>query len=233
MKTEVAFVVEGRPEFTSFGEEYQVEGISFSFEGKVLAKVHVIVTHDGQTGHDEILAVARDRIESLLALLHFGRGAPLQLGAVEWQGIEPQSPVRIGLGFVKTQASLIRPIPLPPRNLVIGLDRALVLQLGWYNSGTTALWVIEKIRNYFEVLEVENVVTNGSYGIPATMRWLRNAVSHPVISDPQIKSFLQAHIGTDQIDPNNEKHIQFLESQVECIRKEAQDILARKVAPWW
>jgi hypothetical protein len=192
----------------------------------------MVIEHDRNSGHADIVGQARDKTVPLRALIRFNGGPELRLGSVYTQAIEPPSSVRIGLGFVKLAAELIKPIPLPPPSAISSLSGEVLRQLGWYNAAEESSWVIERIRDYYEVLELEEYVANAAYKPSDEMKCLRDAASHPRLGNPKAVRYLQANLNTDHIDPNSDKHLHFLESKVVLLRNEARRILEGKLPKW-
>ena len=229
MKTEIRFDVDNPNEFLS-KENYDSLGIATIFEGNRLTGLQMLVEHNEESGHADIVRQARDKIVPLRALIRFYGGPALQLGAVYTQAIEPLSSARIGLGFVKLEAALVKPIPLPPPATIASLSGEVTRQLGWFNAAEDSSWVIEKIRDYYEVLELEDQLTGASYKPKDEMKHLRDAVSHPRLDrNPKAVKYLQDNLGTDHIDPNNDTHLQFLEGKVELLRTAARIVLEAKL----
>ena len=230
MKTRVVFNIAEPTEFLS-RENYDSLGITLLFDKGKLKALQLVIEPDEGATYEEIVRQARDRIVPLLALIRFGQGVPLQLGVVNTKIVDPESAVEIGLASHKGDTVISRPIPLPPTKMVANLPNGVVRQLGWYNSAGDSGWVIERIRNYFEVLELESEL--GSYKPPAELKWLRDAVSHPQPRNQAVTNYLHEHLGTDHIDPNDDSHLRFLEGKTELFRREAEGILLRKLPRWW
>ncbi len=235
MKTEVKLVI-SNPIPCTCEEDYSHLGIEVSLvEGK-LAALKTVVEHDIGAGHADIISKARSATASLLSLIELGHGCPANIEEVHTHAVEPASEVSIGLGFVKVAATLVRQIPMPPANLVANLGESTRLQLNWYLHGQNGSSAIERIKNYYNVLEEEKRLTKKSatpYEPPADARFLRNAVSHPDLNDPKVVDYLQKNLGASKIDPKNEAHIRFLEGQVLFLQSEAQRVLDGKVPKWW
>jgi hypothetical protein len=233
MKTEVRFVISNPIAFTS-EENYVHLGIKTCIVGGKLVALETVAEHDVAAGHDGIISKAWSAIASLLTLIEFGHGLPVNIGEVHTHAIEPASEVSMGLGFVKVGATLPREVPMPPAQLVATLSEKTRLQLNWYLLGRNSPSVIEQIKDYYKVLEQQKQMTAKSaprYPPPEEARLLRNAVSHP---EPEsAKSYLRKNIGSSRIDPKNEAHIRFLESKVSLLQSEAQRVLDGKVPKWW
>lgn len=235
MRTEVRFAVSNPIPFTNV-EDYSHLGIEISdVEGKLIA-LTTVVEHDIGAGRDEIMFKARAAITSLLTLIEFGYGLPVNLGQVQTRAIEPASEGSIGLGFVKVEVALARRVPMPPAETVADLSDATRLQLGWYLLGQNSPTVFERIKNYYKVLEQEKRLSVKNvflYQPPDEMEYLRDVVSHPEFGNPDILDYLRKHIGSSHIDPQNEEHIRFLERKMPLLQLEAQRILETKLPKWW
>jgi hypothetical protein len=235
MKTEVKFVVSDPIAFTS-EEDYSHLGIEiFIIDGKLVA-LQTVVEHDAAGGHDEIIAKARSRITPLLTLIEFGHGLPANIGAVLTHTLEPVSEVSIGLGFVRAEATLVRPVPMPPAELVAGLTEVTRLQIEWYLVGRNSPFAIERIKNYYKVLELEEQLTPKlvpPYHPPPEAMNLRNAVSHPQPDNRKVVSYLQKNLRSSKIDPKNKEHLSFLEQKATYLHSLAQCVLDAKVPKWW
>ena len=113
-KSRVTFNVVNPPECPSI-VDYQREDLTLSFDGKKLAAIQVLVTHDAGAGREEVVSQAWNRIEPLLALIHYVRGVPLGIGAVNSKCIDPESAVEIGMASVNFDAVICREAVLPHR----------------------------------------------------------------------------------------------------------------------
>jgi hypothetical protein len=72
MKTRVSFRMSNPIKFTSV-EDYSALGIGLSFdEAENLETLDTIVEHDDKAGHDDIVALARTTMATLLALIEYG-----------------------------------------------------------------------------------------------------------------------------------------------------------------
>jgi hypothetical protein len=65
----------------------------------------------------------------------------------------------------------------------------------------------------------------GHYTPLADFRHTRNAVSHPELQDDDLKAFLRAKLGIEQLDLHNLEHRRFLEDQCWRLLEEARRIV--------
>jgi hypothetical protein len=235
MRTRVKLKIASPIEFRT-DVDYKSLGIASKFEDHRLVALELVIVHDRNARREQVVGLAQDKVMRLLALIQYGSGRTIEIASDETHAISPRSPIAIELGYIKLAATLSRSIPLPPISLVKRVSPEVTQQLGWYNSAQNSSWIIEKIRNYFEVLELERYmppVSSKPYEPPPEAKWLRDAVSHPRLNNPKARNYLQGHLGTDHIDPNNERHLRFLESKVQLIQTEAQRVLSSRVPKWW
>ena len=166
-----------------------------------------------------------------MSLIEYGCGLPVTLGEVQTRAVEPPSPVAIGLGFVKMDATIFRKIPMPPVQVLESLTEASRKQVYWLLLAQKSQSPIDRIQYLYMVLEQEEKLT-AQTPLPEA-RYLRNAVSHPEIDDQRITEYLQQEIQANRLDPSNESHIRFLEKKVPLLEREAKAIVAAKIPQWW
>jgi len=195
----------------------------------MLTKIRVRVTHDeADRPFDRVVLLARTRLFGLLAVIHYWRGVPVVLGErVEAEAIDPVSTILTAVTHVRSATTLVRAVPFPSA-AILSLDATTIRQLGWYNAAQEARWVLQRVRDYYEVLELEKSI-NKTFIVPPEATWLRHAASHPVINDPKIRQWLTGRIGADHIDPNNPAHMRFLDYRVPVIQEPAHAVLNAKV----
>jgi hypothetical protein len=219
------------PSFAISGpvEDYKSHGIELTADGNQITHIAAIVEQDehDQPRYEEVVLLARDRIVPFLGLLGFITGRTLKLGEVE------ATPLNYPGFYVVASCSTpfeslgprgnVHPL-LPATKLVAKLTPELAQQLAWFNAGESAQWSVERIRNYYEVLELEKEL-RPAYKPPDECRWLRHAVSHPRLTDPKVTAYLQASISSSFIDPNDDSHLRFLEEKVKLLRAVAYGII--------
>jgi len=235
MKTEVKFPISNPIPFTAEASYAQL-GITTCMEAERLTAIKTVVEHHVTAGHDEIVSEARARLVPLMTLIEYGSGVPVTLGEVHTRAVEPASPVAIGLGFIKVDATIFRKIPMPPVQIVESLMEASRKQVYWLLLAQKTQSPIDRIQYLYMVLEQEEKLTAQTpqpYSPSREARYLRNAVSHPEIDDPRITKYLQQEIQATRVDPSNESHIRFLEKKVPLLLKDAQAIVAAKIPEWW
>jgi len=201
-----------------------------------LAALQTAVEHAVGGGQDEIVSKARAALVPLLTLIEYSYGLPVDLSGIQVHAIEPASEVSVGVGFLKLQMTVARRAPMPPAAIVANLTESTRLQLDWYLLGQNSPSVIERINNFYKVLEHEKRLTTGCscpYLPPAEAKHLRDAVSHPQVDNPDVVSYLQSNIGSAHIDPKNEAHTKFLELKATYLQSLAQAVLDGKVPKWW
>jgi hypothetical protein len=231
-QTQVSFPID--PPFAIAGqpEDYSVHGIHLVAKGNQVTEIVAKVEHD-QPDFAQAIVLARDRIAPFVALLQFIAGRILKLGTPETKAVN-YSGTYVSRSCQHSWESLgsagnAHPF-LPPNALVskLAAQPELSAQLAWFISGECAEFSIERIRNYFEVLELETK-RRSAYKPPDECRCLRNAVSHPRLSDPTVVRYLQANISSDFVDLNQDTHLRFLERKVNLLRSEAHGVIDRQL----
>ena len=91
-------------------------------------------------------------------------------------------------------------------------------------SAAAAADIGSRIRYAYMVLEQEQM-KGGNYTPLDDFRYTRAAVSHPELTRPKPTAFLQAKIGSAQLDLHNSKHVHFLEDQCWRLLEEARRIV--------
>ncbi|MBI4166667.1 MAG: hypothetical protein HY508_13130 [Acidobacteria bacterium] len=215
-------------------ENYEALGITARFEGEKLVGLQVTIEHDEDTEYEKLVAEANRKIVRLLQLIEFGTGVPLQIGPARIGPLESESLAAICVCSVKANATLTIPIPLPPPEMVAKLRDEELRQLAWYNSAAKSSLDVEKIRSFYQVLELEKQLTGGSYLPPPEMTYLRHAVSHPQLGDESVKEYLRANnLHSDHIDLSNTSHVDFIKARVEPLRQEARRVIEKRLPKWW
>ena len=237
MKTLVQFDVGGSPEFPSL-QDYTSLGIKLCFNGKKLTALQVAVEKGDEASHEEVVAHAREKIGALLALIEFGRGLPLRLEMVHTEDFHSEMGGQAISGADQANDSFASArIPLPPAGTVVEVSASVEtrLQLIWYNRAKDSDWVVDKIRSYYAVLEIEEETeeTRPPGATWQEMKWLRHAVSHPRLRGAEVKNYLRQQIQADCVDLNDERHLQFLSRKLEILHQEARSILEQKLPKWW
>ncbi|MCU1256106.1 MAG: hypothetical protein JWM83_2405 [Candidatus Angelobacter sp.] len=230
-QTRVSFPID--PPFAIAGqpEDYGTHGIHLAANGNQVTAIIATVEH-AQPDFAQAVVLARDRIAPFVALLQFIGGRILKLGtpetkAVNYSGTYVSRSCQIPWESLGS-AGNAHPF-LPPTTLVSKLAKEpeLSAQLAWFNAGECAQFSVERIRNYFEVLELEE--RRSAYKPPDECRCLRHAVSHPRLNDRTVVSYLQDNISSAFIDPNKDTHLRFLEGKVDLLRSEARCVIDRQL----
>ena len=143
---EVSFSIANSPEFDRPSDE-SGHGLTVEFDSGRLAKISVSVpsVSDRQTTID----AAKRKLVPLLALIAFGTDKLPQLGrsSTSLDGGAYLAGVKISM-----EGEVTRPgVPFPPLSLFRNLSGERVRQIGWYSAGMKSEWVIERIRNFYEV----------------------------------------------------------------------------------
>jgi hypothetical protein len=228
-KTRVSFRLTSPLAIAGLPEDYGGYGIEVTAEGHQITHVVATVEHHDNPRYEDVVLLARDRITPFLALLRFVTGKGIALGKIVATPVD-----YAGAWVVATMTANYESLGpkgnahpfLPPKKLVARVTAAaeLAAQLAWFNAGESAEWSFERIRNYYEVLELEEE-SRPPYKAPDECRWLRNAVSHPRPENHSVRDYLQGTISNDFIDPNNDAHVRFVESKVSLLRTTARDVI--------
>jgi hypothetical protein len=235
MKTEVKFPISNPIAFTT-EVSYEHQGVTTCMEAGKLVALKAVVEHDITAGHSDIVSEARGRMMALLTLIEYSSGVTPDIGQVQTHTVDPDSEVSIGLGFIKLAATLVRQVPMPPAEIVENLSGSTRMLIGWYVRGQKSESVIDRIKYFYMVLDGEVKRTSQKshpYSPLQECKYLRDAISHPKVGNPDLVNYLKQEIQSTTIDPTNESHLRFLERKVPVIQREAQRILNLKVPQWW
>jgi len=222
---EVSFSIANSPEFDRPSDE-SGHGLTVEFDSGRLAKISVSVS--SVSDRRAAIDVAKQELDPLLALIQFGTGKLPRLGS---PSTSFDGGAFLALPEISMKGEGTQRVPFPPLSLFRNLSGERLRQIGWYSAGMKSEWVIERIRNFYEVLELEKGLGNG-YKPPDNLRFLRNAASHPRLDDEKAATWLRGKIGTDHIDPLNPRHLEFLNSETPALESEARRIL-QTCCKWW
>ena len=209
---EVSFSIENSPDFDQPSNE-SGHGLTVEFASGRLAKVSVSVS--SVSDRQAAIVAAKQELNPLLAFIQFGTGTLPRLGrsSTSLDGGPYSARVEVSMEVEVTR----RRVPFPPLSLFTNLTGGRVRQIGWYSAGMKSEWVIERIRNFYEVLELEEELTKRKYKPPDNLRFLRNAASHSHLDDPKAVTWLCNKIGKNYIDPLNLEDLNFLNSETPAL----------------
>ena len=224
---EVSFSIANSPEFDQPSDE-SGHGLTVEFDSGRLAKISVSVS--SVSDRQAAIVVAKQKLDPLLALIQFGTGKLPRLGS---PSTSLDGGAFLALPEISMKGEVTQRVPFPPLSLFRSLRGERVRQIGWYSSGMKSEWVVERIRNFYEVLELEEGLTKCMYKAPDNLRFLRHAASHPHLDNrKKAAAWLRGKIGTDHIDPLNLQHLEFLNAETPALESEARRIL-QTCCKWW
>jgi hypothetical protein len=232
MKSRVRFELVSRIPIDQ-GCDYPGFPITAEVANSALTALSVEVEHDDGKALSDIVQAARVLLQPLCTLISIGRGIEPILGATTVSPVTTDGP-SMHLAFADAHARVVlarRLKTLPPQSLLATLQRdsQLARQVDYLYSAEAAADIVSWIRYAYMVLEQEHWKRRG-YTPLADFRHTRNAVSHPELKDADLKAFLQAKIGVEQIDLHNLEHIRFLEDQCWRLLEEARRIVETEFA---
>ncbi len=102
-------------------------------------------------------------------------------------------------------------------------DTRLALQLAHFRRGLRTNDVIEKIREFYQVLELEESKVTEKF------RYVRHLVSHPELTNKKAVEEATELIGKPYLDPSVPRDLQNLSSDVQKIEKKARAIIQSKL----
>lgn len=218
-------------EFTT-QEEYSFwDGkIAPVFKERKLWGFDVYLTINGDLSKEEIQNLAHEYLEPLISRLSFEANVPINYSLASIENMSKKS--RVGIKEIAGTAMLVKPIPMPKPESVEKMYFYTRSQLFWFKAGLSSQSIIGKIASFYKILEMERNTTRNSatpYKIGDEFRFVRNAISHPTITDKKTKEYLLQNIGQDFIEPHNPKHIKFLLEKEKSIEEEARRIITSKI----
>jgi hypothetical protein len=223
----VSFEVEPRLEFTS-KEIYPGIGVTPEFEENRLKALSVDINVDSSDDEQEVIDLACQKLTPLLERLRYLTGVNVN---VQPTGIESGGK-RLGIKQATADVLVVHESrPMPTEHEIRDQDAETTYQLICCNRAKRASDFAQRIRDYYLVMEAEQGITEcgSKYNVPEELRYTRHAVSHSVLSDPNVKAFLKPRIGFDRVDYSNSSHLKFLRIQAEKLREEAERILNAKM----
>jgi len=235
MKSRVRFEIVGRVGVNR-GLDYPTFGITSEISGGELTTLTIEIDHPEHSSLDEIVQAARKALQPLCSLIGLGTTAePALTNAFVSPKIAGEQSIGLGYVHVQARASIVRGLnEMPPETLLsrLNTDPRLARQIDYINSARIMQDIASRIRYGYLVLEQEQKRDQG-YVPPASFRHIRNAVSHPELSDPTAKAFLDANIGSEQVDLSNTTHIQFLTDQCRLLLEETERVVENHVSRFW
>jgi hypothetical protein len=227
MKSCVRFELVGRIAVDQ-GCDYPASTIRTEVTTGALTALSVEVEHDDHAALADIVQAARAALRPWCTLISIGRGIEPVLGATLVSPITTEGP-SFGLGFrdAHSRFALARRLKtLLSESLLAALqaDPRLARQADYLNSAEAAVDIVSRIRYAYLVLEQEQ--QKGKCYIPLDdFTHIRDALSHPEVGFPKLKTFLRKKIGSAQLDYNHPPHKQFLERQCALLIEEARRIV--------
>lgn len=136
------------------------------------------------------------------------------------------NPIKRVHAAIKVTSTLIRLIDLDLtteniRNILQNKDSKLVRQVAHYRRGLLSEDIVEKIREFYLVLEDENQDIADKY------KYIRHVVSHPKVDHQKSKEEAIKLLGKPYFDPSSEKDINILKNEMEKLQIEARNILMK------
>ena len=219
---------------------YPDSGIALEYneEEKLSAIVHTI-----ELGVDDTVESAIDQsltdLFLFLEILFYLWGLPIKIARSSTEQLcEDTSQTAVSLhGIVSAQmdAQIVRPIKFPSKESTQDASPRL---RGWFrlaNEARDGVSDVDAIRNYYMILEDLKSRSDEPWSLEGIkVKHLRDFVSHGVsLGNAELLKFLKEELGedTNQFDPTNKKHQQFLRSYREWARRLVDAELTRRITP--
>jgi hypothetical protein len=175
----------------------------------------------------EFSSLAANRCCDLISFI-VGRGVSCTLQ--QMNEIGPPGTVKAGFKSFTTDAIIEAPKDFdlstaPFLKVLDDKDQKLARQLSHYRRGIASLDIIEKVREFYLVLEDET----GSQ-FKEKYQWLRDLVSHPELNRPTAsKEKATERMGRTYVDPSSPRDMENLQEKLEQIKLDAEISLGRKL----
>jgi hypothetical protein len=111
-------------------------------------------------------------------------------------------------------------------NALQNRDRKLVRQLSHYRLGLLSSDIVEKIREFYQVLEDEYTKNHPSI---EKYKYVRHLVSHPELTKSRSKEEAEKIVGKSYFDPSAPEDICALERHLEEIKNNAEQLIKSKI----
>ena len=214
----VVYEIQNRPDVATPIAGYPSLGVKLEYEGNSLVRLTHEFSPDETLSEDEAYGASLRGLRVLWELLEHERGEPPRLtrGSVTKLGAPPRA-VIAGRAQLKGSVIVVKPVSLPSDAALAAAPERLAAWLSLSNQARQASSDVEAIRNYYMVWEDMN-------GVPADpgpepeleLKYTRHFVSHGAeLTDRKLLRFLEQRVapGTNQFDPHNDVHVQFVAEQ--------------------
>jgi len=226
--------------------------VNFSLTDKVLAKatvdlpdvklLHEVIENNTYVTGIEITTSELSFVEavehsSLIAnrcadLMSLMSGLGVSSTLQQINEIGPPEAAKAGFKTFTMDTICVKPIDIDIStnqflNVLDGKDEKLSRQLSHYRRGLASSDTIEKMREFYQVLEDERETSlKHRYG------WIRDLVSHPELTfDATSKKKAFEQLGKTYIDPSSPSDLKKLEEQLRQIQHDAEITLKRNLFP--
>lgn len=220
----VRFDIQTEAEFNT-KEEYPNLKITPIYSDNKLREVQVNVEVNSEVDNDIVEIIARQKINPLVERLRYLGAKDLEMQIREIKQKNPQKKETtqyIQLPFI---ANHTKSISMPKEDDLRQQDSYTTELLMLYNRATRVKNLPEKIKYFYMVIEKEE----GSKRKRDDLMNLRDALSHPKLSNLHVLNFLKYNIGSESIDYNNPNHIRFLKQMLPRFITEAKRIVDNMV----
>lgn len=214
-------------------QSYILLGISLQYKGELLISIKHAVHSDVLLSNDDLRRLSRSdsQIRLLWNILEFDYGLPIRALQTYVEAIDT-SDVAAGQLTGKLGAAICKPAVLPEEALLVDAPLRLHVWLEFVNEARNTPSDAEAVRLYYNVLEDVCGKPN-SNSDPAALRimYTRHFVSHGALKDEKLKAFLKTEFAqeTNQFDPNDLKHTNFLRAERQNARKYLERILKKQL----
>lgn len=145
--------------------------------------------------------------------------------------VKPKGETRTGYATMKCDAIIHRPEDLDfskdnAKKVLQNSDEKLVRQLSHFKRALKTDDIIEKVREYWLIIEDEYELTN-----PFILKYsyVRHLISHPELIVPKHKEKAEKLLGKGYINPSNPKDFEDLKDVFMIIEKKSKEIIDGKI----
>lgn len=220
-----AFFVLSTP--VSVGEVKSVPNIEFVVESHdKIRKISGINVTAPKMSHIDAVNYAEITCNRCVDYPCFLTGVPVTASLRQMSELGAKTAVKTGFAFMSADVLIAKRADLDIttqafQRALLGEDLTLALQLAHFRRGMLARDVIEKIRELYQILELEDPSIAEAY------KYVRHLVSHPKLtwSAEEAKEIL----GKPYFDPSAPQDLRKIESDALKIEKQARSIIQNKL----
>ncbi len=176
---------------------------------------------------------ARTKANRCADIISFITTFPISCTLRQINEIGPAGTVRTGAATFEVTSHLYRPQEVDMTtakfsDVLYNKDEKLARQLSYFRRGISSFDIVQKIREFYQVVEDEYACAQ-DHPFIKKYKYVRDLVSHPEMTRPRSKAEAKKIVGKEYFDPSSPQDMAALEAHLEQIKGEAERIIKSKI----